>query len=649
MKQVDLRAIGLGLVATVRALQQRFTDIGRASKSSVEPGERFDGEHREIFDYFDGEWYLEANKDVADAGMDPLQHFLDYGEGEGRDPSRAFSTSYYRETYMQDEPLGASPLRHFMKVGRALGFEPMPAAAQKYRVHLAAQNQSYGLEIPELLRHIQLMPIRPYFLVYLDGDESAVGSVINSALHNQIYPNWTVCDTKEVVAQQMRGSSEEPRFLVWLGHDDVLHSSAFYCLASTINADPNIDLIYGDEDQITDEGDRSNPFFKPDWSPDYLESCNFLGAGTCVRGAIVDRIFDESSGLYDFLLRATELSQRVSHIRQVLVHRVRGLDRSKRPDQIAKDIAAIEGRLKRTGRSGTVTPLKPDIGCYLVNIFRLDTPLISVVVPTAGRIVDVDGRKIDLILNCLDAVMNRSSYKNLEFIVIDNGDIDDVRMSELHARGVKTIEYREPALNVAKKLNLGAAACRGEFLLLLNDDVEPLTEDWIERLLDHLEKPHVGVVGAKLLYPDMTTQHVGVVLINGKPGYQRTRYPRTDEGYFFSSCAVRNFVAVTGAVMLTRTSLFREVGGYSETLPVKFNDIDYCLKLQERGYYSVFIPQAELIHYESMSRPREVHGSEVDHFLSRWTKIVTDPFYNEHELTISPPTFEVCQKARPIG
>jgi GT2 family glycosyltransferase len=632
---MDLQRLRLNLFLPIRAFHRRLANIGRVS----------DAEDLALKEYFDPKWYLETYADVADAGIDPLRHFLEYGEAEGRNPSGSFSTAYYRNTYMQAEPPNASPLRHFLRVGRVLGVE----SELKYLQKISTQNQSYGLEIPELSRHIRVMPIRPSFLVYLDCFESSVASQVMAALHNQIYPDWTICETKKSVAKHICQSSEKPPFLVWLDGLEVLHSNAFYCFASAINADPETDVIYGDEDEISGRGKRSHPFFKPDWSPDYLESCNFLGSGTCIRGEIVEQIFDESQTVYDLILRATEIAQRITHIRQVLVHRTHGLDRPKPPYQIAEEIRALKGRLARTGRAGKVLPLKSNMGCYFVKTLRSDEPLISVVIPTAGEIVDTEGRRLDLILNCVDAVVNRTTYKNLEIIAIDDSSIDDARMSVLRACGVKTLSYSGAYSNTGK-INLGAAACRGEFLLLLSDDVEPLNKDWIERLFDHMWKPHVGAVGPKLLSPNLVTQHLGVVLHNGLPHNVRNRYPRGDEGYFFSSCASRNFIAVSGGVMLTRTSLFREVSGYTEALPSSLNDIDYCLKVRNIGAYSVIAPDAKLISFKFGSkRPEVASFFEMEYFTSRWSAIISDPFYNQEELTTADPTFEVNPTDRPLG
>jgi O-antigen biosynthesis protein len=184
---------------------------------------------------------------------------------------------------------------------------------------------------------------------------------------------------------------------------------------------------------------------------------------------------------------------------------------------------------------------------------------------------------------------------------------------------------------------------------LMNDDIEPIAPDWIERMLEHFEKPHVGVVGAKLLFPAMKIQHAGVVFVQAQPDHLRFQYPRDDEGYYFSTCAVRNFSAVTGAVMMTRTSLFRQVEGYTEALPINFNDMDYCLKANRAGYATVYAPQAELIHYESMSRVREVDAWEIEFFQKNWTGFTTDPFYNETMLKNRPPNYEIVPSRRLIG
>ena len=279
----------------------------------------------------------------------------------------------------------------------------------------------------------------------------------------------------------------------------------------------------------------------------------------------------------------------------------------------------------------------------------MSDPLVSIVIPTAGKVANIEGRAVDLIDNCVASILEKSTYHNVEFVVVDNGDLRGDRAEKLRQRGCKMVTYSELTFNVAKKLNLGAAAANGDLLLLLNDDIEPLTPDWIERMLEHFEKPHVGVVGAKLLYLNGTTQHVGVVLNSGNPDHVRRLRPRDDIGYFFSTCGVRNFTAMTGACMMTRANIYRKVGGYNEDLPVSYNDVDYCLRVLEQDLTVVYAPQAELTHFESQTRMPRLDRYEIEYFAKKWaSKVITDRFYNENCLTVAPPTFEVRQESRRI-
>jgi GT2 family glycosyltransferase len=244
-------------------------------------------------------------------------------------------------------------------------------------------------------------------------------------------------------------------------------------------------------------------------------------------------------------------------------------------------------------------------------------------------------------------IRDKSTYKNIEIIVVDNGDLSPTQVRMLAEAECKRITYSDPVFNIAKKLNLGVSIANGELLLLLNDDIEILTPSWIERLLEHFEKPHVGVVGAKLLYPNEQTQHVGVVQAFGNPDHVRRRFPRNDAGYFFSTCGVRNYSAVTGACMMTPASIYRDVGGYSDELAVSFNDVDFCMKVRLKGLWVVYTPSAELIHMESLSRVVSLDMGELEWFHQRWAaELVSDPFYNGGFLTVEPPTFVPCVNQR---
>ena len=437
-------------------------------------------------------------------------------------------------------------------------------------------------------------------------------------------------------------------FIVFLRSGQRLASSALYEFAAGINQYPDIDLIYGDEDSVGGWGGRREPFHKPSWSPDYLETFNYIGFPACFRTAIARACFGNAH-LYDMVLRFTELSTKALHVPKILGHSVGkvGMETGPLVNGSAQDIMALSGRLRRTGRRGSVYEHELHKGCYGIRLDLKRAPLVSVVIPTAARTVRLRERRIDLIENVIGQIRDRSTYTNVEIIVVDNGDLSPKQVQVLAEADCRRITYAEPVLNIAKKLNLGVTLAKGELLLLMNDDIEILTPAWIERLLEHFEKPHVGVVGAKLLYPNGQTQHVGVVHNFGNPDHVRRNFPRDDAGYFFSTCGVRNYSAVTGACMMTRADLYRAVGGYSQELAVNFNDVDYCMKVRRKGFSVVYTPSAELIHMESLSHAVTLDMRELAWYHQRWAaELVSDQFYNERFLTVEPPTFVPCINQR---
>ncbi|MES1180146.1 MAG: glycosyltransferase [Hyphomicrobium sp.] len=307
----------------------------------------------------------------------------------------------------------------------------------------------------------------------------------------------------------------------------------------------------------------------------------------------------------------------------------------------SRDIAALQGRLQRSGRAGIVTQGHDGFPSYYdIRLNLKHRPLVSIIIPTAGKTIRLGRREVDLITNCVSQISDHSSYKNLEIIVIDNGDLSPDQVSVLKQYGCKLKSYSGD-INIPRKLNLGAANAAGEILLLMNDDIEIVNPSWIERMLEHFEKPHVGVVGAKLLYPSRQIQHAGVVHNFANPDHVRRHYPADDLGYFFSTSCARNYMAVTGACMMTRSDIFRQVGGYWEDLAVSYNDVDYCMKVRQLGFSCVYAPKAELIHMESQSREAFLDSSESHRYYEKWPQeSVSDFFYNERMLAVVPPSFE---------
>ncbi|MAU27550.1 MAG: hypothetical protein CMH45_09120 [Muricauda sp.] len=619
---------------------------------------------------FDEEWYLKNYSDVAESKLTPLKHFVCVGIWQNRAPNGLFDPDWYRQAHDEILPQKANPLVHYIRAGMSENRRPGPRFdpewyAGQYRVDVAAENpvhhyirvgkglgyrkrsaqvgyqhwlvreqEKYVFNKQALVKHCGAMILKPRFLFYIEGTNEKLRDVTIQSCNKQIYRNFEFVDDWANRAGPLE-------YLVWLQAGDILHETALYEFASSINASDNIDLAYPDEDLRIGE-ERQAPYFKPHWSPDTLESFNYIGSGICYK--LSDRTpgRDDCSSIYDFLLKVTEGPCKVEHIPKILIHKSSKVTDVRSDKFIETERRALMNRMERTGRKGKV--LAPSLGHarYTVETVLEIPPLVSIVIPTAANVVEVDGRRIDCLMNLVGSIVHQSTYRQFEIIVVENGDLDASRRETLQNWGCKLATYSDPVFNIAKKLNQGACLATGEYLLLMNDDIEPLRSDWIARLADHLQKQHVGVVGAKLLFPDRTIQHAGVVSNIGFLDHVRKNYPGDEDGVFFSTVASRNYKAVTGACMLTRTELYRSVGGYTEDLPISFNDADYCMKLGELGYYSVYAAEAELTHFESQSRIPKMNMEEFRYIQERWGFALSeDGFYNEAVFEICPPTFEL--------
>jgi GT2 family glycosyltransferase len=529
-----------------------------------------------------------------------------------------------------------------------------PKQSLSYKSWVRIEQKRLKTHLSEISRHIDVMIHRPVFTIVIDARQSDEGWEKSlQSICEQIYPHYEL-RTLINVGTKLPTSLEQATkvldstsfigvltdFMIFIECGQKLSSNALYEFANAINQDPDLDLIYGDEDHLNASLERCNPFYKPDWSPDYLETFNYIGSPACFRSTLL-RGFSYNTNLYDLTLRVTECTTKICHIAKILMHSAkRHVSEEVLQSMSAQNIAALQGRLNRTGRQGTVREHELHCGCYDIQITLKREPFVSVIIPTAGKIVTVEDRQIDLITNITNQIINQSTYKNIEIIVVDNGDLSESQQQALSDQGCKLITYTNPIFNISNKLNLGVSIAKGELLLLMNDDIEILFPAWIERMVEHFEKPHVGVVGAKLLYPDGRTQHVGVVHNYGNPDHVSRLQSKEEAGYYFSTCGVRNFMGVTGAVMMTPSNIYRVVGGYSEELAVSYNDADYCLKVQEKGLWIVYAPKVELTHMESQSRVASADMAEVAWYHKQWaSKTILDPYYNEQFLAVASPTF----------
>jgi O-antigen biosynthesis protein len=372
------------------------------------------------------------------------------------------------------------------------------------------------------------------------------------------------------------------------------------------------------------------------------------------RRAIVDaagqfRVGYEGAQDYDLFLRMSELTSRIDHVPYILYH-WRKLPQSTSSSGDAKPWAMDAGRrsledaVRRRNLKAEILP-GAATGLFRVRFAIAGEPLVSLVIPTTGKPRQIGVRRIDTLRTLVRSVRQKTSYSKYEFVIVaDNGEVsDDVRRA-LEGTPHRIVPYeRAGTFNFSHKMNTGAASANGTHLVLLNDDIEVITSDWLTAMLEYSQQPEIGAVGAKLLYPDGRIQHIGIVLgIGGGAGHAFHQHAGATPGYASSAVSVRNYSAVTAACMMTRHDTFDAVHGFDEQLAVDFNDVDYCLRLREAGFRTVFTPFATLYHHESASfGPRTQNSKEVELMRARWGAVIdNDPHYHP-ELTREFPDYRL--------
>lgn len=441
-------------------------------------------------------------------------------------------------------------------------------------------------------------------------------------------------------------------YIALLDHDDELAINALFENAQLINRYPEADFIYSDEDKIDSKGKRFSPCFKPDWSPEYFYSCMY----TCHLGVYRTSIVREIGGFrseyngsqdYDLVLRFIEKTKNIFHIPKILYH-WRSISASAASGSQAKPWAytagrkALESMLERSIYPGHVEET-PNPGIYRVRRDIIGNPLVSIIIPSAGTTVNNASGSLCLLENCIRSVQQMSTYRNFEIIVVDGYDIPDATLEKILAMDVKLVRCAEP-FNFSMRINRGAAEAKGQFLLLLNDDTEVITPEWLESMLELAQQTEIGAVGAKLLFPDGRLQHVGVMILEGNPCHAFYGFDNEQSGYYCSNIVNRNYLAVTAACLMMRQEVFQLLGGLDEAFPLNYNDVDLCLKAHQTGYRNVVTPYAQLIHYESASRQKGLKPGEWNQLNHKWKdyfeKLGTDPYYNPN-LSLKAPNFEL--------
>jgi glycosyltransferase involved in cell wall biosynthesis len=524
-----------------------------------------------------------------------------------------------------------------------------------------------------------------------NADPAWLTEAIDS-VRNQIYPHWELCiaddasTNNEIRLLLERYAQKDARIRIvlrdenghisaasnsalalvssdWvalLDHDDLLAPHALYFVAKEIIRHPEARLIYSDEDKIDARGHRQDPYFKCDINIDLFYSHNMI----CHLGVFQKRLLDEIGGFrvgfegaqdYDLALRCLERIgvESIVHIPRVLYHwRVHAASTAAsgeaKPYALLAGERALNEHFERRGIDGSVeaTP----IGYRARYRLPEKRPLVSLIIPTRNG--------FNLMKQCIDSILEKTTYTRYEIIVIDNGSDEKVTLEYLQslnaAENIRVIRDERP-FNYSALNNMAVSIANGEIVGLINNDIEVISETWLEETVSLAIQPGVGAVGAKLLYPDGKVQHAGVITgIGGVAGHAHKFFTRDSYGYFSRNAVISSFSAVTAACLIIRKAIYQQVGGLNEVdLTIAFNDVDFCLRVRKAGYRNVWTPYAELFHHESATRGSENNPEKVARFnreifymQSRWgDSLNRDPAYSPN-LTLDHEDFGLAWPPR---
>jgi len=647
--------------------------------------------------YVDPRWYSQQYKIPSSLAV---WHWITLGVRKRYDPSEKFSTSAYLQAYSDVRISGANPLRHFLKEGQQEGRSPKPSPTWDYSEWILEYGALKQTEREQLLYKLKQSEVQPRFSIIVpvyNPRKRDLKECLQSVIQ-QSYPNWELCivddASKEIgvraqikefetnklniqfkVHKENQGICKTTNdaiamatgdYIVFLDHDDVLTTDALLWFAEALYEHPNAILLYSDEDQISSKGERFNPFFKPDWSPERLRRQNYINHATvCKRKTVLFhqgvRENFEGSQDHDFLLRVTETlrAEQIVHIPRVCYSwRIQQNSQSSFSQQRQRECQekaanAVQEHLQRMGLEGTVQIEYP--GFLKVYYSLEEQPLVSLIIPTRDR--------LDLLKDCVDGVINNTTYQPIEVIIIDNGSVENATLQYLQKLKDEHENFLvirdEGPFNFSRLNNKAVKLARGDVIGLLNNDLKFVEDSWLEELVMLAAQPGVGAVGPKLLYEDSRIQHVGLVLgVGGVAGHSYRKRPADYLGGIGSpNSVVHEVIGVTGACMIVKKATWDQVRGLDEkNLAIAFNDVDFCLKLHEAGYRNLISPRTKVYHLESASRGPEIgvrkkaFAEELQFMKTKWKHILqADPFYNinlsivneQHEISDSPRDFRV--------
>ena len=497
-----------------------------------------------------------------------------------------------------------------------------------------------------------------------DEEHSNVGTICkeyidadNRIVYKHLEKNLGISENTNACIKMSTGD-----YIALFDHDDLLTQDALYEVVSRINEGDNVDVIYTDEDKYLYDSKKKSgvyvePHYKSDFNLDLFRTNNYICHFFVVKKSIVDEVggfrseFDGSQD-YDFILRCVEKAGKTEHIAKILYHwRIHANSTAANPQSkmycYEAGKHAIESHLKRMNVNAKVE-MTEHLGFYRVHYPIEGEPLVSIIIPNKDE--------KDTLKKCIDSILSKSSYNNYEIVIVENNsDTDEIfeYYDEISANEKIHVEYWRYEFNYSKINNFGISKAKGDYLLLLNNDVEIISENWIEEMLSNCQREEVGITGAKLIYNDNTVQHGGVIIgLGGIAGHAFVGLDANHPGYFGRAYVQQNLSAVTAACLMVRREVYEEVNGLEESLQVAFNDVDFCLKVRSKGYLVVMNPNVRLYHYESKTRglentpeKKKRFASEVQYMADHWTEILKygDPYYNKN-LTLIRGDFSVKGK-----
>jgi len=543
--------------------------------------------------------------------------------------------------------------------------------------------------IKQKIKQLSVKPLISIIMpVYNTPDNWLVNAI--DSVRNQLYGNWELCIADdastdghvkerldEYMSKDLRikvvlrpenghislasNSALEiatGEYVALMDHDDELTEDALYFMVHEINQHPEAAFFYSDEDKIDETGNLSTPYFKPDWNPDLFLSHNYICHLAVIRRSLIKQLSGFRIGLegaqdWDLFLRLSEhvSSSQIRHVPRILYH-WRMIPGSTSLGIEGKSYAvnagekALEDAIRRRKLKASVF-FSPQMNVFRVEHHLIQEPKVSLIILTRD--------KVDLLRKCVESIISKTSYQNYEIIIVDNGSVKEetiTYLKQLSEADPRVLVYRDdgefnfPALN-----NRGVEKATGEMIGLINNDIAVISPEWLKEMVSHAVRQEVGAVGARLLYPDNTIQHAGVITgIQGVAGHAFKGLKKSNPGRNGRAMLIQNYSAVTAACILFRRKVYDEVGGMDDkNLAIAFNDIDFCLRIREKGYLIVYSPYAELYHYESASRgyedtpeKQERFAKEIDYMKEQWGETLqNDPYYNPN-LTLEKEDFSLA-------